>query len=133
MSELGLIDRHERGISSGIDVTGWVLRLSAGVLFLTVGSEKFQAESYWVELFAEIGLGVWFRYLTGALQMTGGLLLLFPGTARVGAVLAGCTMAGAVAVHLFVLNTGLGAAIVPAALLAFVTAAGFRRPTDHDR
>ena len=73
-----------------------------------------------MRLFAQIGLGDWFRYLTGTLQVIGGVLFLIPrfalcrGRARRG------TMVGAVAVHLFVLDTGVGGAIIPFALLIFV-------------
>jgi putative oxidoreductase len=108
------------------DVTGWVMRISAGVLFLVVGLAKFQTRSIWVRLFSEIGLGDWFRYLTGALQCTAGLLMFVPRTMRAGAAIAGCTMLGAVAVHLFVLDTGVGGAIIPAFILAFLAAVGWR-------
>jgi uncharacterized membrane protein YphA (DoxX/SURF4 family) len=110
------------------DVTGWVLRISAGLVFLGVGLTKFQSDSIWVRLFAQIGLGDWFRYLTGALQVAGGLLFMMPRTAYGAAVLAGGTMAGAVFVHLFVLHTGVGGAIVPFVLLVFVLAVAARRP-----
>jgi uncharacterized membrane protein YphA (DoxX/SURF4 family) len=108
------------------DVTGWVLRISAGVLFLVLGLAKFQTRSIWVRLFAEIGLGDWFRYLTGALQCTAGFLMLVPCTMRSGAAIAGCTMLGAVAVHLFALDTGVGGAVIPAIILAFLAVVGFR-------
>lgn len=55
-----------------LDVTRWVMQISAGMVFLVVGLAKFQSESYWVGLFTDIGLGDWFRYLTGALQVAGG-------------------------------------------------------------
>lgn len=126
MTDLKLLELPER--STGFDVAGWAMRLSAGVLFVAVGLAKFETKSYWVELFAEVGLGNWFRYLTGVLQVLGGLLLLAPATMRAGTVLAGCTMAGAVAVHLFVLDTGIGGAIIPAGLLVFVAVIALRRP-----
>jgi putative oxidoreductase len=110
------------------DVTGWVLRISAGLLFLGVGLTKFESDSYWVRLFADIGLGNWFRYLTGALQAAAGLLFLAPKTVNAGAVLAGGTMIGAIGVHMFVLDTGIGGAVIPLALLIFVTAVAVRRP-----
>ena len=47
-------------------------------------------------------------------------------TARIGTLLAGCTMFGAVFVNLFVLHTGAGAAI-PAALLAVVYFVGWKK------
>ena len=115
-------------LTPSFDVTGWVLRIAAAILFLGVGVSKFEADSYWVTLFVAIGLGDWFRYLTGALQVAGGLLFLIPKTIYVGLVLAGGTMVGAIIVHLFVLGTGVGGAIIPAALLIFTMAVAARRP-----
>lgn len=107
------------------DVTAWVMRISAGLLFLAVGVTKFNDRT-WVDLFADIGIGDWFRYLTGAIQSVAAVLLLVPRTTRIGAALAGCTMAGAVAVHLFLLDTGIGGAIIPAVILAFLAIVGLR-------
>lgn len=111
------------------DVLGVVLRLSLGVAFIVFGYEKF-AGGEWVELFRAIGLGEWFRYFTGGVQMLGAALLFLPRTARIGALLIALTMAGAIAVHLFILPTGVGGAIVPAAFLGFAVAAGWRRPAE---
>jgi uncharacterized membrane protein YphA (DoxX/SURF4 family) len=108
-----------------LDVTGWVFRISAALLFLAVGLTKFNDRS-WVGLFADIGFGDWFRYLTGAIQSTAGVLLLVPRTTKAGAALAGCTMAGAIAVHLFMLDTGVGGAIIPAIILGFLAVVGLR-------
>lgn len=79
-------------------------------------------------MFADIGLGDWFRHLTGALQVAGGLFFLILKTVYAAAVLAGGTMVGAVVVHMFVLDTGVGGAIIPLALLIFITAVAARRP-----
>jgi putative oxidoreductase len=103
-----------------IDVTGWVLRLGAAALFVGVGLSKFEADTHWVGLFAAIGLGDGFRYLTGVLQTAGGLLFLVPRARWPAAVLTGATMVGAVGAHLFVLDTGFGGAIIPAVVLVFV-------------
>lgn len=110
------------------DVTGWVLRISAAILFVGVGLSKFEADSYWVQLFAAIGLGDWFRYLTGTIQAVSGVLFLARRTLPAAAVLAGSTMLGAIVVHLFVLGTGLGGALIPAIVLVFVVAVALRRP-----
>jgi putative oxidoreductase len=109
------------------DVIGWVLRIGACGVFLGVGLSKFSSDSMWVKMFEQIGLGDWFRYLTGALQVTGGLLFLIRKTIYVGLVLAGGTMIGAIIVHLFVLGTGVGGAIIPLALLIFVVGVAARR------
>jgi uncharacterized membrane protein YphA (DoxX/SURF4 family) len=110
------------------DVLGLVLRLAACGVFLGVGVTKFESQSMWVGLFAQIGLGDWFRYLTGTLQVIGGLLFLIPKATYPAAILTGGTMVGAVAVHLFVLPTGIGGAIIPLALLLFILVVALRRP-----
>jgi putative oxidoreductase len=110
------------------DVTGWLLRLAVCGLFVGVGLTKFAAHSMWVKMFAQIGLGDWFRYLTGTVQVLGGVLFLIPKTVYGGLVLTGGTMVGAIIAHLFVLGTGIGGAIIPLALLIFVVAVAVRRP-----
>jgi uncharacterized membrane protein YphA (DoxX/SURF4 family) len=109
-----------------IDVTGWVMRISAGLFFLAVGFAKFQTRSIWVQIFADIGFGDWFRYLTGVLQASAGILIFVPRTTKVGTALAGCTMAGAMAAHLFLLDTGIGGAIIPAFIFVFLATVGLR-------
>lgn len=110
------------------DATGWILRIAAGGIFLGVGLTKFESSSSWVPLFAQIGLGDWFRYLTGAIQIIAGVLFLIPRAVYAATAVAGVTMTGAIVVHIFVLSTGLGGAIIPLALLVFIVAVAVRRP-----
>ena len=110
------------------DALGWVLRIAACAVFVGVGLTKFETESLWVTIFARIGLGNWFRYLTGALQVAGGVLFVIPRFVYAAAILTGATMVGAVFVHFFVLHTGLGGAIIPMALLIFITVVTLRKP-----
>ena len=112
--------------ADGVDVVELVLRLGAAAIFVGVGVTKFESHSMWVRMFADIGFGVWFRYFTGSIQVLGGLLLLMRRTAAAGAVLGSGTMAGAVAVHLFVLPTGVGGAIIPFVLMVFTIVVGLR-------
>lgn len=115
----------------GLDVGDWVLRAALALLFASVGWEKLYAgpQSYWIPLFTALGFGQWFRYLTGAVQLLGAILILVPRTALLGAGLIGSTMVGAIVCHVFLLNTGIGGAMVPAIFLAFVVAAARRRLT----
>lgn len=111
------------------DVLGVVLRVSLGLAFGLFGYEKIWGTD-WVPIFKAIGLGDWFRYMTGVLQLLGAVALFVPATARAGAALIGLTMVGAIAVHLFVLPTGIGGAVIPAAFLGFAIAAGWRKRSD---
>ena len=54
--------------------------------------------------FDRIGLGQWFRYLTGLLEIAGATGLLIPGRAFYGAALLVMVMFGALFAHLTVLG-----------------------------
>src|SRR5262245_40460123 len=83
-----------------------LLRIVLGLLFALIGYTKFNNDprSEWVAIFQQIGLGQWFRYLTGGLQIVGGILLLFRQSATVGAAMLGSTMIGAAFVDAFVVH-----------------------------
>ena len=110
-----------------LDVVGWCLRLGVGAFFLLAGFEKFPSHpgNPWISLFDQIGIRQWFRYVTGAAEVASGLLFAVPGTTWLGAVLLGCAMLGAVAVHVIVLGHP-GNAVIPVAALAAVLIVGFR-------
>ena len=97
-------------------------RIAIGLLFVWIGSQKFDSTGMWVRVFARIGFGQWFRYLTGTLQVAGGLLLFVPRTALVGAIVLATTMVGAVVTQLLVFKSPLF--IIPAILLGVVVALG---------
>lgn len=102
----------------------WVPRIGVGVAFAAfIGASKLSSDPHtgWIVLFDRIGLGQWFRYLTGAMQIAGGILLLIPRTLTIGAALLASTMLGAMFVQVFVLHTPLFA-IVPAVLLGAIIA-----------
>lgn len=116
-----------RPLSKGLSVTCWVLQGLAAFAFLAAGGSKLAAAPAMVEMFAKLGAGQWFRYLTGSLEVIGAVGLLVPRAAFYGAVLLAAVMIGAVVTHLAV----LGGSPVPAlVLLAIVgTVAWLRRPT----
>lgn len=60
----------------------------------------------WVPLFGRIGLGQWFRYTTGIVEVGAGILLLIPQATWVAVALLTCTMIGALMVHVFVVGLG---------------------------
>ena len=68
-----------------------------------------------VGLFDVIGVGQWFRYLTGAIEVGGAVALLVPAVAAFGAAALAATMVGAIATHLFIVG---GSVAIPVVLLA---------------
>ena len=91
------------------------LRCGVTLFFVLVGYSKFDSRSEWVGIFDRIGLGQWFRYFTGIVQITGGVLVLIRPTFATGILILSCTMLGAVAVDILI---GLPHfAIIPLAIL----------------
>ncbi|SDY91228.1 DoxX-like family protein [Collimonas sp. OK242] len=71
-----------------------------------------------VEIFGHIGLGQWFRTVTGLVEVSGAIALLLPVTAGLGGLLLAVTMCFAIVIHLFV----IGGSPLPAIVLLLITA-----------
>ena len=96
-----------------INVLLWVLQIAAAGMFLMVGFLKLSGNAQLVGLFEAIGLGQWFRYLTGTLEVAGAFLLLLPRTSGLGALMLAGVMTGAVVTHVFIVGgSPLGAIIL---------------------
>lgn len=109
------------------NLTLWTLQGLLAVLFLVSGIGKLSPHGvFWIELFAKIGIGQWFRYFTGALEVICAVLLLIPRTLAIAAVLLACTMAGAILAHLFILRDGY-AAVFPGLPLLILIVVAWRR------
>jgi putative oxidoreductase len=98
----------------------WVIRGLLALAFVAAGGAKLYGVPMLVEKFQHIGLGQWFRYVTGGLEIMGAILLLSPRKAVFGALLLICIMVGAVITHLFVIGGSAVPAIVLLALNAVV-------------
>jgi putative oxidoreductase len=98
----------------------WVVRGLLALAFVAAGGAKLYGVPMLVEEFQHIGLGQWFRYVTGGLEIMGAILLLLPQKAALGALLLICIMIGAVITHLFVIGGSPVPAIVLLALNAVV-------------
>jgi uncharacterized membrane protein YphA (DoxX/SURF4 family) len=101
----------------------WTLRILLAAIFLFEGIDKFSERRLWVRIFSEIGVGQWFRYVTGGVECLGALLLLLPRWTKGGAVLLACTMVGALLTHVLVIGTGPQTFVV-GILLALLIAIG---------
>jgi len=92
----------------------WILQILAAIVFLMAGSAKLFGNPMMVEVFSNLGLGQWFRYLTGGIEVISAIMLLVPQSIPIGALLPVGTMFGAVAAHLFVIG---GSPLAPVILL----------------
>jgi len=89
----------QRGRASLIAL--WLTQVALAVMFLMAGGSKLAGVPPMVSLFDAIGLGQWFRYLTGVIEVTSGIALRVPSAAVFGAMLLIATMLGAAAANLF--------------------------------
>jgi putative oxidoreductase len=87
-----------------VNVVLWVLQIGAAGMFLMAGFLKLSGDAQLVGLFEAIGLGQWFRYLTGTLEVVGAILLLIPRTSGLGALMLAGVTVGAVVTHVFIVG-----------------------------
>jgi putative oxidoreductase len=97
----------------------WALQGLVAAAFLAAGGAKLAGVPFMVQLFNQIGVGQWFRIVTGVVEIIGAVALLYPGLASIGGLWLGGTMVGAVAAHLLILHTSP----VPAIFLGTLSAA----------
>jgi putative oxidoreductase len=108
----------------GASVALWVTQIVLAAMFLLAGGSKLVGAPAMVDLFAAIGLGQWFRYVTGAIEVSAAVGLLIPSAALFGAMLVIPTMVGAAATNLFL---GQSPAVPFVLLLAATAVAWVRR------
>jgi putative oxidoreductase len=104
----------------GLNIALWVVQGLLALAFVGAASGKLLGRPEMVGLFDAIGVGQWFRYVTGLVEIAGAALILVPKTRVIGAALLAGTMLGAIATHLFVLHNAPTAPVVLLALLSFV-------------
>jgi putative oxidoreductase len=92
----------------------WALQVALSALFLFAGGSKLAGAPAMVALFDAIGVGQWFRYVTGLIEVVSAVALLVPPFAPFGALLLASTMVGAIATHLFIVG---GSPALPGVLL----------------
>lgn len=95
------------------------LRALLTAAFVAAGFAKLSGVEMMVATYDAIGVGQWFRYVTGIIEVGGAVLLWLPGLQVVGAGLLGATMVGAVLTHVLI----LGPSAVPAIVLGLLNAA----------
>jgi putative oxidoreductase len=104
----------------GLNIALWVVQILLAAMFVMAGGSKLAGDPKMVGLFDVIGIGQWFRYLTGTLEVAGALLLVVPRTKAYGAALLAPVMAGAILTHLVVLHNSPAMPLVLLVGIAFV-------------
>src|SRR5262249_33976684 len=98
----------------------WGVRLLLALAFGAAGAAKLAGVPQMIQIFDLIGIGQWFRYVTGAVEVIGALLLLIPSTGFLGGLLLSATMVWGVARPLFFIGGSPVPALVLGALSAYV-------------
>lgn len=104
----------------GANIALWVLQALLALAFLGAASGKLLGKPEMVALYDTIGIGQWFRYVTGLLEASGAILIVVPRTKFLGAALLVMIMVGAVLTHIFILHSAPTAAAVLLVLAGIV-------------
>jgi uncharacterized membrane protein YphA (DoxX/SURF4 family) len=93
-------------------IASWILRVLLAVAFLAAAGAKLAGVPMLVQVFEQIGLGDWFRYVTAIVEIVGVAGLFIPGVTALAALWLGVTMFFALLTHLFILHTSPAGAVV---------------------
>src|SRR5436190_1204621 len=63
----------------------WAVQLALAGMFLLAGGSKLAGAPAMIALFDGIGIGQWFRYVTGLIEVGSAVALLVPSDSRTGA------------------------------------------------
>jgi len=131
MSQVLIEDRQSASgsVSKIVNIVLWVLQLGAAGMFLMVGFLKLSGNPQMVGLFDAIGIGQWFRYLTGTLEVAGAILLLIPRTSGLAALMLAGVMACAIVTHVFVVGGSPLMATILLVVTVFVAWGRWQRTT----
>jgi putative oxidoreductase len=114
------------GRGRAVTIALWALQALLALMFVMAGLAKVFGDPAMVEMFATIGIGQWFRYAVGALEIFGAVGVLIPRLSWLAALGLVCLMAGATLTNLFVLGAS---PLLPVGLLVgSAVVAWARRP-----
>jgi hypothetical protein len=102
----------------------WMLRIVAALIMLQTLYFKFSASDESVYIFSRLGMEPWGRIGTGILELIASMLILYPKTTSIGALIAMGLMGGAIWFHLTKLGIPVkndGGQLFIYALLVFVS------------
>ena len=111
----------------------WGLRILLCLVFLAAGGAKLIGHERMVHVYELIGIGQWFRVVTGVIEVTAAIALLVPRVSGWAAAVLACTMIGAIGAQLTRIHESPVLAIVLLLLTSIVAWQSLerfgRRPT----
>lgn len=105
----------------------WVFRLIAAIILLQTLFFKFSASEESVYIFSTVGMEPWGRIGSGIAELIAAILILYPRTTWMGAILGIGVMSGAIFFHLTKLGIVVkddGGQLFLYAILVFFSCAG---------
>ena len=113
-----MTDTTQTTQSAWLKIAGWALKGLLALAFLAAAAMKLTGQPKMVAEFAELPLGQTLRYITGAIEVAGAALLLWPRTALLGAGALLCVDVGALGAQIVFLHGDLIHVFVLGGLLA---------------
>jgi len=104
-------------------ILSWVLQLIVAGILLQTLFFKFTGAAESIYIFSTLGAEPWGRIGSGVMELIASILLLFPATTTIGAVLALAVITGAILSHLTILGIevqGDGGLLFGLALVVFM-------------
>ena len=96
----------------------WTVQILLAAVFIGVAVSRLIGTASTVETFEQIGLGQWFRYVTGAVELAGGIGLLIPRLAGAAALGLVGVMTGATIANFLVLSPAMAVLTVALGIAA---------------
>jgi putative oxidoreductase len=109
-------------------IIAWILTIFLLIVFTSAGGAKLVNSPAMVREFAQVGLGQWFRYFTGILEISGAIGLLVPSVRFWAALQIALVMVGATLANLTVLHLPALARLTAVLLALALVLAWLRRP-----
>lgn len=115
-------------MKTALNVLAWILAVLLAFVFVFAGGAKLLGAPAMVQEFAQIGIGQWFRYFVGILEVSGAIGVLIPKYRFWAALDIAVVMVGATAVNIWVLHLPPLAGLTAFLLAAALALAWLRRP-----
>ena len=112
------------------NILAWILAVVLAIVFVFAGGAKLLGARAMVQEFAQIGIGQWFRYFTGILEVSGAIGVLIPKYRFGAALQIAVVMLGATAANIWVLHLPPLARLTAFLLAAALALAWLRRPKE---